>query len=371
MTIIVLGDSMAFLCISLNNSSVNVLHLIDGELCEIDKYTSKFDTAKQILKQFPEKIAEFNHIYNIENTDKGDIKLRIFLPDDKERFVMYKKYFIAFKSIIHNRHFLRYAINYEPNLLDKKCVDMINDKNVTDDEINAALNNALCEFTEDEYYTFVRRICDQYNNYAEDYADHNVATLDDVYRSYLKKVKEGQIKPIRKIVKPKRKQNLPSAFTLFEHPNFFKKYGNSFSRQKPIFIFGGLVNEVNRGEYIELYNNCKKCFNNPIYYPFNANVSLPLVNEFLKLYDDSIMVIVNGNEHNEDLDLKIKRAAQKNITILILVSDDHFEQLYNKYYGALDTVIIRRYKFGSYESHKMLADIIAGLYINEYKKQAR
>ena len=63
----VLGDNMAYLCISLNNSSVNTIHILDGELVDIDKYTIKYNNAKEILKEFPDKVQELNNRFNLDN----------------------------------------------------------------------------------------------------------------------------------------------------------------------------------------------------------------------------------------------------------------------------------------------------------------
>ena len=153
---------MAFLCISLNNSSVNAIHLMDGELTDIDKYTVRYETAKAILKEYPDKIKEFNHTYDVENTPDYDLKLRIFMPDDKERFVMYKKHLIAFRLIIKNRSFLRYALTDEPSLLDKEFFDAIMNDDVSNAIINENLKKLVKNFTDEEYFTFVRKICNSF-----------------------------------------------------------------------------------------------------------------------------------------------------------------------------------------------------------------
>lgn len=363
----ILGDSMAFLCISLNSSSVNAVHLLDGELSEIDKYTVKFETPKDILKEYPEKIDEFNHIYNVED---DDIKLRIFLPDDKERFVMYKKNLIAAKLLMKNRSFLKYVLTYEDNLLEKKYRDLINDDNATDKEVLVTLKEYLASVDEAKYYDFMRRICYQYNNYLEDHENEKLPSIDIIYRNYLKKVKEGKLSQTSEVVVQKKKE-VQSPFAVFEHPNFFKKFGKAIDKKRPVFIFGGKITKKEQNEYVELYNNCQKCFENPIYYPLNANVSIPLNKEFASIYSHSILVVINGNDYNKDLEQKIMYANQKGITVLILTSDEHLEQIYKKHFEGLDTVIIRDYQYGNYDSLKMFADIIAGLYINEYKKQAR
>ena len=105
----VLGDTMAFLCISLNNSSVNVVHILDGELLDIDKYTGGYNNANEILREFPEKVKELNNRFNLDR-DESDIKVRIFLSNDKEQFVMYKRHIVAFKYLMRKRKFLRYAV---------------------------------------------------------------------------------------------------------------------------------------------------------------------------------------------------------------------------------------------------------------------
>ena len=389
MTIIILGGSMAFLCISLNNSSVNAIHLMDGELTDIDKYTVKFETAKGVLKEYPDKIKEFNHTYDIENTPDYDLKLRIFMPDDKERFVMYKKHLIAFRLIIKNRSFLRYALTDEPNLLDKEFFDAIMDDAVSDTIINENLKKVVKNFTDEEYFTFVRKICDQYSNYLEDFPNDDLPTIDSLYHSYVQKLKAKKkvskiSEPLPKLEVPKvdnAKVETPSAnalpqeekptnnpFLLFEHPNFFKKYGRAINPKKPVFLFGGIVNREYHNDYIELYNNCRRCFKNPIYYPYNANVSLPLTEEFKKIYVNSAFVLVYANDYNADLEAKINYASLNGITVLVLTTDEVIETMYKELFKDRDTVIIRPYHFKTYESAKMFADIIAGLYISAYKK---
>ncbi len=366
---------MAFLCISLNNSSVNVVHLLDGELSEIDKYTVNFDNPKDILKEYPEKIEELNHIYNVNDDSVVNIKVRIFLSNDKERFVMYKKHLIAFRMIIKNRRFLQYASNYESTLLDKKYWDMVLDEQVSNKQLFSSISEVVNSLDETAYYDFVRRICYQYNNYIEDYQEEQIPTIDMIYHNYLNHIKKEPTStssiPAPLPINSDTNNNVRNPFMVFEHPNFDKKYGRFMDINKPVFILGSNISEATRNEYSELYDNCEKCFKNPIYYPLNANVSLPLTPDFLEVYDNSIIVIVDGNGYDNVLEEKIERASKKGITVLILTNDQHLEQMYKEKFQNNDMVIIRDYQYGEYNSKKMFADIIVGLYINEYKKQAR
>ena len=363
----ILGDDMAFLCISLNNSSVNTIHLLDGDLCDIDRYTANFETAKDILKEYPEKIEEFNNIYEIKSDGDTDIKIRLFLPNDKERFVMYKKHLVAFNVIIKNRNFMMYALNYDKNLIDKKYRNFVSSKTATDKEVYDLLKKIIGNLSTNDYYDFVRRICHQYGNYAEDYRDQKLPSVDTIYHHYMDKLK-SEVQPVKKVRAQRREvQTKHDPFAVFEHPNFFKKFGSTIDCKKPVFILGGQPNDRNRDMYTEIYNNCKKCFQNPIYYPLNANVFLPLTPEFVSIYDQSIFIIVIGSEFNHDLETKINRAIEKGITTLILTNNESLNQIYKAHFSDIDTIVICNYETGSYDSQKQFADIVTGFYLNAYK----
>lgn len=359
---------MAFLCISLDRSSMNAVHLIDGELYDIDKYTSKFNDASAILKEFKEKIVEFKKIYNIDKED-NKVSLNVFLPDDKERFVLYKKHLIAFKALIMNNEFLKYALAYENNLLDKEYKLLIESDKYNHYLFAQKIKELLSEMSEQEYYDLVRRLCYQYENYLEDIEDDGILTIDQIYEQYLeRKTKElentGEIPRIEKQISKNR-----NPFVLFKHPKFVNKYGKELDKTRPIFILGGTISNKYKNNYAEICDDCEICFENKIYHPFNANVSAQFSSSTNNIYDSSLLVIVYGNDLNEDLDIKIRRAIEKENTVLIIVEDDELQQQFENRYGNYDTVIIRKYEFGTYESKKAFADIAAGIYINEYNKK--
>lgn len=362
-----LGDNMAFLCISLNKSSVDNIHLLDGELIEIDKYTTKYDTSKALLKEYPEKIEEFRHIYNLDN-ETCDIKVRIFLANDKEQFVMYRKHLVAFKMIIKNRDFLKYALTYENNLFSKQERDLLNDDKLSDMDCYDVIKNFISNMEEDDYYVLVRRLCYQYNNFIEDYLDVDYPTIDEIFKDYIIRLKQNKLSQTSKIM-PIKSSISRSPFAVFEHPNFFKTYGRAIDKDKPIFILGGNVNDSTRSEYKELYDNCVSCFTNPIYYPLNADVTRPLTEEYANVYDNALLVVVNGNECNRDIEMKIKRAGDKGITVLILVNNESLLPVFANHFTDNDTIIIKKYNYNDFTSKKEFADIAVGLYINFYKKQ--
>lgn len=362
----VLGDTMAFLCISLDSSSVNAVHIIDGDLIDIDKYTIMHNNAQEILKEFPEKIEELNNIYNLEDTT-SNIRVRIFLPNDKEQFVMYKKHLAVFNLILQNRTFLEYSIDCDPNLFDRKIKKLIETKSVEDSFLYSSIKTMIEEIDKINYISLVRKVCEHYLNYIEDNEEEKIMNIDDLYRYYLQKIKQGKLEKSNDIVNLKKSKSKVSPFAVFEHPNFFKVYGKSISPGKPIFILGGLITENTKAEYKELYENCKKCFSNPVYYPFNANVSSPLNEEFVKIYSDSLIIVVNGNGLDENLLNKIAYACRKNITVLILVSNEEIKAKFNYYFNKYDTVIIKDYIYNDYESQKEFANIMVGFYIKQHK----
>lgn len=366
-TIMLLGDGMAFLCISLNGSRVNTVHLIDGDVLEIDKYTTKYDTAKSLLKEYPDKIDELNNRYHLDGAAQ-DIKVRIFLSNDKEQFVMYRKHLIAFKVIIKNRSFLRYVVGFDNTIFKKKQKEIIMNENIDNDDAFRMIKSLIEEMTEDEYYNLVRSICVHYDNYLEDDPNSKNLTIDGIYKKYLAHLKEWELSKTSEIIVVKNKAKPINPFAVFEHPNFFKKYGTCIDNSRPIFILGGKMNESMKHDYEELYNNCKKCFRNPIYSPLNANVACPLNEEFASFFDTSLLVIVNGNDFNKDLDKKIDRASSKGITVLILTEEN--EEFFNSKYSNNDMVVVKNYEFNDVKSQKIFADLAAGLYINEYKKKA-
>lgn len=359
---------MAFLCVSLDKSTVNIVRLMNGELIDIDKYTSKYNNDKEILREYPEKIGEFNNRFNIDEDNITTVALRIFLSNDKERFIMYKKHLVAFRSLIINCEFLRYALANEKNLLDKTTRDIITNEDSSDNDIRICIKKAISELDEDAYYDLIRRFCYQYSNYLED-IDEELPTIDNIYNKYLDLVEEGKLDRTLELVPAKKKEVKNNPFAVFAHPKFAKTYGKALNKKRAIFILGGLVTDNTEDEYTELYDNCKSCFVNPIYYPFNSNVADPFNSEALNVFDSSLLVIVNGNEYNDTLAYKIKRAYEKGITTLILVKDNTLKQVFEEQFGNGDTIIIKDYKFQDYSSKKSFADIAVGLYINEYKKR--
>ena len=193
-------------------------------------------------------------------------------------------------------------------------------------------------------------------------------TIDMLFKDYIIRLKQNKLSQTSKImpIKPSISRN---PFAVFEHPNFFKTYGHAIDKNKPIFILGGNVDNSTRSEYKELYDNCSSCFTNPIYYPLNADVFKPITDEYASVYDNALLVVVNGNDCNQDLETKIRRASEKGITILILVKEDSLISVFTNRFIDNDTIIIKRYSYNDFTSKKEFADIAVGLYINSYKKQ--
>lgn len=359
-----LGDDMAFLCISLNNSSVDTVHILDGDILEIDKYTTSHNNAKEIIEEYPEKIDELNNRFNLEHVN-SDIKVRIFLPNDKEQFVMYKKHLVAFKMLIRDRDFLRYVA--DNNIFNKKLKDLILDDETSNQELFYALKNTFAEMTEDEYYEVVRKICEEHLNYIEDYSDMDIPSIDEIYKDYIEKLREAKLEKTSELLNVNKISQKKNPFAVFDHPNFGKVYGQAINSSKPIFVLGCKIEENYKSEYKEIYDNCKKCFSNPVYYPFNADVSSPLNDEYAKIYKDALLVIVNGNEYDNDLLNKINYANNKNIFVLILVSDEQTKKVFTKYFGNSENVVIKDYVYKNFDSQKDFANIMVGFYINQYK----
>ena len=353
---------MAFLCISLDNSSVNAVHILDGDLTTIDKYTIRHNSYKSILKEYPEKIAELKDRYNLDGEDIN-IKVRIFLPNDKEQFILFHKHLIAFKYVIKNRKFLEYAISYDNGLFNKNICDMIDDESIPTNLVYSEVYNYLKGIDEEKYYKIIRDICCQYINYKEDNEDdESILSIDEIYKNYIDNKQESMSNTSTTEFNP---------FAVFEHPNFFKIYGSSIDLNKPIFILGDKKDKNAKEEYAEIYENTKKCFHNKIYYPLNADVFVPIDAEFKDIYSNSLVVIVCANGYSQELLKKIYYASKKDITVLVLTSDNDLKEKYESVFGGIDTIVIKEYEYGNYKSMKEFADIMVGLYINEYKKNKR
>ena len=348
---------MAYLCISLDNSSVNTVHIMDGELMDIDKYTINYNNVHEILKEFPEKIEELTNIYNIED-NASNIELRIFLSNDKEQFVMYRKYLIIFKLLLRNIEFLRYATSYDSTIFEKNIIDIINDSSKEYSDIYSVLKNELSNLDKEKYIELIRKLCNQYEIYVEDYDDEKIPTIDKLYTNYLRLVKQKKLEKTSEM--PLINKNKKNPFVVFEHPNFFKVYGKSINKEKPVFIIGC---SKEKNEYKEISDNCSKCFENPIYYSVDDQVD----EKFIQLYSNSLFVIVNGNSYNELLIKKILFACKKNITTIILSNNTELLDYYNSIFSKYDTILIKKYILNDYDSQKQFADIIAGFYIKQYK----
>lgn len=348
---------MAYLCISLDNSSVNTVHIMDAELMDIDKYTINYNNVHEILREFPEKIEELNNIYNLEDNN-SNIALRIFLSNDKEQFVMYRKYMIIFKLLLRDIEFLRYAISYDSTIFEKSIVNIINDYNIDFKETYNVLKEKLSNMSIEKYIELIRKLCNQYEIYIEDYEEDNIPSLDTLYDNYIQLIKQKKLEKTSEMPIINKKDK--NAFEVFEHPNFFKVYGKTINREKPVFIIGC---SKDNNEYNELSENCSKCFQNPIYYSLDDQINA----NFIKLYSNSLMVIVNGNSYNESLISKVLFACKNNITIFIVSSDDNLINYYNNLVGQYDTVIIKKYLYNDYDSQKQFADVITGFYIKQRK----
>lgn len=348
---------MAYLCISLDNSSVNTVHIMDGELIDIDNFTINYNNVQEILREFPEKIEELNNIYNLEDIN-SNIDLRIFLSNDKEQFVMYRRYLIIFKLLLRNIEFLRYATSYDSTIFEKNIVDIINDSNKEFSDIYNILKDELSNLSKEKYIELIRKLCNQYEIYVDDYEEENIPTIDELYNNYIQLVKQKKLEKTSEM--PLINNTKKSPFVVFEHPNFFKVYGKSINKDKPVFIIG---NSKDNSEYKEISENCSRCFQNPIFYSVDDQVD----EKFIKLYSDSLMVIVNGNSYNESLINKILFACKKNITTIILSNNDNLLNYYNNILKEYDTVIIKKYISNNYDSKKQFADIITGFYIKQHK----
>ena len=348
---------MAYLCISLNNSSVNTIHILDGELVDIDKYSIKYNNAREILKEFPEKIQELNNRFNLDN-NLSDLKLRIFLPNDKEQFVMYKKHFISFKYLIQQVDFIKYTIENDNSLFNKEFKEALeNDAS----NLNLIMKNYIEKLNENELYTLVRKICEQYDNYLEDYSDNNNLSFDEIASKF------SNSKNVINNKKKESKNTQLSPFAVFEHPKFFKVYGNSIDKNKNILILG--ADSLDDNVYKELYVTCKKCFSNNILCPLNADIIKPIDNELADLMDNTLIAISYIKDTDKELLKKINYLSSKNITVLLLCNNTKLLKAYTEFYkNNLDNIIIKEYKYNDFDTLKMIADILAGFYINNYKK---
>lgn len=354
---------MAFLCISLNNSSVDTLHLMDGELRDIDKYTTTYSGAKEILNNFPDKVEELKDIYNLDS-DKLNIMVRIFLANDKEQIVLYNRHLTVFKIIIKDINFLRYIVNYEPNLFNKELKNIILDEQIAKELVSKTISKYISSLSDDEYYDVLRKVCNEYMNYIEDETEEQLPSMDEIYTAYLEKTSTENIN----IPNEPKEKSQKSPFAVFEHPNFFKKYGSAIDSTKPIFILGSMFDENSKLEYKYIENNLKKCFFNPLYSPFNFNISFPLNDKFKEVYSTSILVVVNANGYDENLCSKIEYASTCGITIIILVNNDQIKDLYLRKFANNDTILIMDYIFNNYDSDCEFARIMVGIYIKKYKE---
>lgn len=362
----ILGDTMAFLCISLNSSSVDTIHLMDGELHDIDKYTIECSGAKEILNNFPDKIEELKNIYNLEG-DTSSIRVRIFLPNDKEQIVLYSRHLIVFKIIIKDRKFLQYVVNYEPNLFDKEIKKIVLNDQLPDEYIAKSISSYISELSDDDYLDMLRKICNEYINYIEDEPDEQLPTMDEIYASYLEKT-SSNINLKVSLSTQREKQTKKSAFAVFEHPNFFKKYGHAIDTDKPIFLLGAKIDDESKIEYKDINDNLKKCFKNKIYSPFNIDIACPITDEFKQVVSNSLLLVVNANGCNENLFSKIEYASYEGIAVIILVSDIQMKNIYTQHFGDDDNILIMDYKINDYASKCEFARIMTGIYIKKYNE---
>lgn len=203
---------MAYLCISKNRSSSDVILLQEGEVFEIDKYTTKFLDSEALRKRNKKQTKEYNETY--PEGKRGGI--RLFVPTGDELIeypVLYKKHVIAFREIIKNYQFMAhyseikrnqeyYAYkertgnnrgNHETDLLTR----IMKQKNPTSvSEYIRYLkwldeNNCKVKGGGRRYYEFIRGIIHNYNKYLETHP--TLPDVDHIAETHFKRLGNAKL----------------------------------------------------------------------------------------------------------------------------------------------------------------------------------
>ena len=194
---------MAYLCISRNRSSEKTVILQEGEVYEIDQYTTKFFDSDKLREKNKLKTTEYQRAY--PDGKNGGIRLFVQKGEEiVEHPVLYKKQLTAVKEIIKNTDFMayyaqniirrEYARGYEATGTGRRYSTLvlnriINKRKVahTNEYVKHLKEQDNCKTGGKKYFEFVREVIQHYKAYIT--AKPYLPSIDEIINEHISKLK--------------------------------------------------------------------------------------------------------------------------------------------------------------------------------------
>ncbi len=188
---------MEFLCFTNGRNQVEIVKIIEGDLHEIDRLTSKYLDSDAIRKKYRKEFALFQKKY----PDAKNGAVRIFgesVKNENGLRVLYKKHKVVFNHIIRDKNFLRWFARAELNKPRSNRIlsDIYILRGITEFHLELTrINQYLASIKKRDraedgktgggkrYYHFMRILLNRYEDYRKEF---NKPSLDDIWKEYLK-----------------------------------------------------------------------------------------------------------------------------------------------------------------------------------------
>jgi hypothetical protein len=396
---------MAFLCVSNGRSSTEVTKLLEGELYEIDKYTTRYLNSDQIRDKNVAKLKNFKKNF----PEAGNGSIRVFdenIPSENGLTVLYKKHVIAFGEILKNVKFMRFLASEErAKVLAARRGEKSTGSFLPLYELNGILKynfsasiNRLLKILKQRdkdktgktgggqsYFSFMRLALRKYNFWQTENKNH--PSIDEMYRKHLEIIESSALKKepksgrlVEETLPLYIQEEIPfgiitetdfvdvigyeeminpeiSPYTFFSSDSFDRSYSDLFD-DSHMFILGS---SKETDEYKELYEISKKCF--------DGQICCPILGEDASVYNDfdnSKMNIFYLEEKTRELEAFIARSQVNGASTIIISPNEKILESYREKYKDIETILssIADKK----QMEKDLVESFIRLYNEEYKR---
>lgn len=365
-----LGDSMAFLCIASGRSSTDVVKLKEGEVWEIDQYTMRLEDSSVVRDKNAKLLAQFQKMY----PHSGTGAVRLFKPSHKvegswsEWIVLYKKHYIAFQKILTNQMFMQYyartsqryfspydrkQISYYPRYLKTHMGRYCKELKRRDKEKTGKNGGPL-------YYGFIRETIYQYMQYCNSISPLS-PSIDTLYEKHLQQEKEKhrvitpsnptpvfvtptdneyEIDPdILKWDEIDRTEPRFSMLTSFLcNPEFDRQYGGIF-KDSYLFLLGNPPQDmIEKEEYQRWYQYCEEGFDGTVVCP-----TLSKNTGWVREFEKASIVFFYVREASQTLEKTIALALANRSEVVILLYNPELYANYQKKYKEASIFLLNSF----------------------------
>lgn len=336
---------MAILTISNNHSSSEAVKVKEGDVWEIDRYTTKFRDSSDLRQQNQRLYQEFQSKY--PNGGRGSISLFVTKNGEyKEWYVFYEKHLVAFKSIIHDQDFLDYYMNFgRSRNYFRNIKDFYKSLEGLDDRRESKL-----------YFETMRDMVYVYLQYCKENKD--VKSIDQLYEEYYRREKlmsrtssPLQREPIEhRIFLPSNKEIDPdiliydemdrveSRYSILDsflsNPHFERTYQDVLTDGYFFILGNSIVGEEQKEIYEKWYQYASDCFDGTV-----VCSALSKNTSSLNKLEQANIVMFCIFESDLDIEKSISMALINRSEVIIELYDSSLYLKYSKKYRQATIVL--------------------------------